>query len=152
MQVPMPVPVTTWVQVADHLIDALPRIVLALGTVATAWQAWRNGKKASAAFDAAAVAAEKADAAHKVTTEVKQQAVEIRDQTDGQLSKLLEKNEELHRALTTVLSAISARSGEPFGVRAEDVQGVLDLPKNGTPSATNRRQSDRRTPPEDAPK
>lgn len=106
--------------VAIALIDQLPAILIAAGTLFTAIQSYRNG----------------------------QTAKKIAEQTDGQLSKILEKNDTLQSAFTNVIAAVSAREGRPIGVRAEDVRGAMAVDLNGE----ERRQVDRRKTPGDASK
>lgn len=106
--------------VAIALIDQLPAILIAAGTLFTAVQSWRNGKTAK----------------------------QIAEQTDGQLSRILEKNDLLQSAFTNVIAAVSAREGRPVGVRAEDVRGAMTVDVNGE----DRRMVDRRKNPGDASK
>lgn len=114
--------------------------------------------KVDSAAALAAIAADKADQVHITAQEIIRQAEIIAQQTNGQLSKLLEDKDSLRTTLQQVLQIIAAREAKVPGVREEDlpkteavakvvqaVQAEMEGEDRGhpLPTGTERRQSNK---------
>jgi hypothetical protein len=153
---------TAW----QSLFTNMPAILASLAALITAtftgFQAWRNGQKTDAAAAKADVAtAAAAEAArtgelaltkttevHEQTQEIAKRAEKIAEQTDGQLSRLVEENRRLHTTLAQVMSILSAREGKVHAVRRDDVPtgqaDLTDAVDELESPAGERRQAERR--------
>ena len=138
------------------VLSQLPRTILAFATLvaslATFWQSYKNGRKTelvSQKADEAAVSAssavKKTEELHFATRQISEQAKQIAEQTDGQLSALRAENKALHETLTKIIAIVSAREGKADSIRHEDLDLTIPAIANGeTAEARERRKSDRR--------
>jgi hypothetical protein len=138
--VAIPTPMTFWAAFWITLPSILAQLVVLVGALTGFYQVWRtktnaiqatttqtaaatqviNAKVDSAAL-MAATAAQKAEAVHVTAQEIIKQAEIIAQQTNGQLSKLLEDKDSLRQALQQVLAIIAAREAKVPGVRKGDL-------------------------------
>jgi len=145
-----PVLPTIW----DHLIDQLPNIIAQTAVLVVAlggfYRVWSTRTKqiqettkviaattqtiteqAASAKVAAEAAAVKAEEVHETTKTIAKDAEKAVQQTNGQLSRLLDDKEALETALRQILTIVSAREGKIPGVRGSD----LDPEQNGVAPA-----------------
>jgi hypothetical protein len=129
------------------LIDNVPLTLTAIGSMYAAFRSWQNGKKTDAAISHAEVAATKTD-------EVQKRQIEIKSQTDGQLSQALEEAKRWREFANVLMAIMSAREGKPITnvsqvVRADDP--LVKRSGNG-PVAHERRATDPKPSEKDEPK
>lgn len=144
---------------ATVLIAAITTVPPTLVALASLLQGRRNGAKAdaiSAKADAIGVktdaAEQKVAAVHIATESLGKQATEIKKQTDGQLSTLIERvkeeheeNQQLREMITQLMSIMAARDGATIQVRATDnAPDVMKAPKPGNGDMMRERRGDRR--------
>jgi hypothetical protein len=138
--VAIPTPMTFWAAFWITLPSIIAQLVVLVGALTGFYQVWRSQTNAiratttqtaattqviNAKVDSAALmatsAAQKAEAAHITAQEIIRQAEIIAQQTNGQLSKLLEDKDSLRQALQQVLAIIAAREAKVPGVRDGDL-------------------------------